>query len=104
MLQSLLPIKLKKEDPSYQTVDELADVLQNAIKNEDIRNIALTGPFGSGKSSVLHTLMENHSEFRFLPISLATLQADNEGNDVVQKKLSEKEVENLIKKWTEEIQ
>ena len=98
MLQSLLPIKLKKEDPSYQTVDELADVLQNAIKNEDIRNIALTGPFGSGKSSVLHTLMENHSEFRFLPISLATLQADNEGNEVVQKKLAEKEVENLNRK------
>ena len=98
MLQSLLPIKLKKEDPSYQTVEELADVLQNAIKNEDIRNIALTGPFGSGKSSVLYTLMEDYSEFRFLPISLATLQADNEGNEVAEKRLSEKEVENLNRK------
>jgi hypothetical protein len=79
MLQSLLPIKLKKGDPSHQTVKELAEVLDHAIKNEDIRNIALTGPFGSGKSSILQTLMEEHKEFRYLPISLATLQADEEG-------------------------
>lgn len=98
MFQSLLPIRLKKEDPSYQTVEELADVLRNAIKNEEIRNIALTGPFGSGKSSVLNTLMADYKEFNFLPISLATLQADNEGKEVTEKKLSEKEVENLNRK------
>ena len=52
MLQSLLPIKLKEGDPSHQTVDELAEVLNHALENEDIRNIALTGPYGSGKSSI----------------------------------------------------
>ena len=98
MFQSLLPIRLKKEDPSYQTVEELADVLRNAFKNEEIRNIALTGPFGSGKSSVLNTLMADYKEFNFLPISLATLQADNEGKVVTEKELSEKEVENLNRK------
>ena len=98
MFQSLLPIRLKKEDPSYQTVEELADVLRNAFKNEEIRNIALTGPFGSGKSSVLNTLMADYKEFNFLPISLATLQADNEGKEVTEKELSEKEVENLNRK------
>lgn len=76
MLQSLLPIKLKEGDPSHQTVDELAEVLSHALENEDIRNIALTGPFGSGKSSIIQTLMEEHEEFHYLPISLATLQAD----------------------------
>ena len=46
---------------------------------EHIRNIALTGPFGSGKSSVLITLMEDFAnEHKFLPISLATLQANEE--------------------------
>lgn len=86
MLQSLLPIKLKEGDPSYQTVKELVEVLDHAIKNEDIRNIALTGPFGSGKSSILQTLMAEYQEFSYLPISLATLQADDKesttsGND-----------------------
>ena len=76
MLQSLLPIKLKEGDPSHQTVDELAEVLSHALENEDIRNIALTGPYGSGKSSIIQTLMEEHKEFHYLPISLATLQAD----------------------------
>ena len=81
MLQSLLPVKLKKEDASYQTVTELAEVLESALKNKDIRNIALTGPYGSGKSSIIQTLMENYSGFHYLPISLATLQADEEGEE-----------------------
>ena len=51
-------------------------------KKEHIRNIALTGPFGSGKSSVLITLMEDFAnEHKFLPISLATLQANEEQID-----------------------
>lgn len=79
MQQSLLPIKLKEGDPSHQTVEELAEVLNHAIEKEDIRNIALTGPFGSGKSSIIQTLMDEHKEFHYLPISLATLQADVEG-------------------------
>ena len=79
MLQSLLPIKLNTQDPSYKTVKELAEVLGHAISNKDIRNVAITGPFGSGKSSIIQTLMEEHKEFQYLPISLATLQADEEG-------------------------
>lgn len=98
MLQSLLPIKLSRDDASYQTVEELVEVLRHALGAKDIRNIALTGPFGSGKSSVLNTLMADYSEFNFLPISLATLQADNEGKEITEKKLSENEVENLNRK------
>ncbi len=79
MLQSLQPIKLNKEDPSYKTVEELAEVLDHAVSNKDIRNVAITGPFGSGKSSIIQTLMEEHKEFHYLPLSLATLQAYEEG-------------------------
>lgn len=41
-------------------------------------NIALTGPYGSGKSSVLHTLQQNFKEYNYLSISLATLKSYNE--------------------------
>lgn len=95
MLQSLLPIKLKEGDPSHQTVDELAEVLNHALKNEDIRNIALTGPFGSGKSSIIQTLMEEHKEFHYLPISLATLQAEEDGKT---SNNSDKDIEALNRK------
>lgn len=93
MFQSLLPIRLKKEDPSYQTVEELAEVLRHALGAKDIRNIALTGPFGSGKSSVLNTLMADFKEFNFLPISLATLQANKEGEIVEPEEIKQKKVE-----------
>ena len=95
MLQSLLPIKLKEGDPSHQTVDELAEVLNHALENEDIRNIALTGPFGSGKSSIIQTLMEGHKEFHYLPISLATLQAEE---DKETPNISDKDIETLNRK------
>lgn len=89
MLKSLLPIKLSRDDVAYKTVDELAEVLRHALGARDIKNVALTGPFGSGKSSVLHTLMENHKEFHFLPISLATLQANQEGEEKTKEKKTE---------------
>ncbi|MBR5531425.1 MAG: ATP-binding protein [Bacteroidaceae bacterium] len=100
MLQPLLPVKLNKDDASYQTVEELAEVLRHAIDNGDIRNVALTGPYGSGKSSIIQTLMGEYGEsegFHYLPISLATLQADEEEGDNDNDNKKDKQDE----KWTE---
>ena len=100
MLQPLLPVKLNKDDASYQTVEELAEVLRHAIDNGDIRNVALTGPYGSGKSSIILTLKDEYGEsegFHYLPISLATLQADEEEGDNDNDNKKDKQDE----KWTE---
>lgn len=68
--ESLTPTLLKENEPAYESVRDLHE----AIKAEDVLNIALTGPYGSGKSSVLHTLMYLKDEkWNYLPISLATL-------------------------------
>ncbi len=75
MLKPLLPKKLKETDSSFSTVQELKEVLHVAIDKGEIKNVALTGPFGFGKSSILLTLRDNCTEFEYLPISLATLQA-----------------------------
>lgn len=102
-IDTLLPKKLNKaDDPdSYKSVQELNEVLSSAEKHK-IRNVALTGPFGSGKSSVLVTLMKDFSEGRnYLPISLATLQANEEDNTIesVDKTSDdEKRIENLNRK------
>lgn len=72
--KSLTPVLLKYSDRSYNAVDDLL----HAIGDEHILNIAVTGPYGAGKSSVLNTLMEKApKDAIFLDISLATLDADD---------------------------
>lgn len=66
----LTPTYIKKEDPSYKTVNFLAAQLNN----KEARNIAITGPYGSGKSSVLRTLKKDYPNHHYLNISLATLK------------------------------
>lgn len=95
MLKPLLPKKLKETDSAFSTVEELKEVLHVAIDKGEIKNVALTGPFGSGKSSILLTLRDNYTEFEYLPISLATLQA-HEG-------ISENEEKEPISEQQEEL-
>ena len=105
--KSLTPVLLKDSDLSYKTVDDLL----HAIEDEHILNIAVTGPYGSGKSSVLKTLMEKaHKDAIFLDISLATLDADEsikEGdttemhnNDILNRKIEYSILQQLVYRET----
>lgn len=51
--------------------------LKFAIDSEQICNIALTGPFGSGKSSIIKTFGKNN-QYKFLNISLASFKEEAE--------------------------
>lgn len=74
----LSPVYIEKLDskgnlnPKYGPVEDIA----NKLGNENVKNIALTGPYGSGKSSVLRTLMRDYPDAKYLNISLATLEDD----------------------------
>lgn len=52
-----------------------------ALKNKDIKNIALTGVYGSGKSTILKTYIDNHKEYKYLNISLASFEEGDMGNE-----------------------
>lgn len=53
---------------------EYLNALHWAIKNKRIKNIALTGPYGSGKSSIINTYLKRHPliKAKHLRISMAT--------------------------------
>ncbi|MCD8290005.1 MAG: hypothetical protein LUC91_00705, partial [Prevotella sp.] len=89
LLHPLLPKKFENDATAYKPVKELADVLDQAEKLH-IRNVAVAGPFGSGKSSVLTTLMADFKSHTYLSISLATLQVnDDEENKQTEKREGE---------------
>lgn len=52
--------------------------LLNGLRNDQVRNIAITGEYGAGKSSVLRTFVHRHPEFVCAFVSLATFGKDNE--------------------------
>ena len=68
--ESLKPQRIDKNEKAYQSVLDIEVRLQKG----DATNIALTGPYGSGKSSILVTLKEDYPEHHYLNISLATLK------------------------------
>ncbi|WP_455109903.1 YobI family P-loop NTPase [Porphyromonas sp.] len=80
--QSLLPELIGKDSEAYPIVEDLKEALKTAFENRKIKNIALTGPYGSGKSSILDTLLTVLPKERaVLRISLATLRVDEASAD-----------------------
>jgi hypothetical protein len=79
---SLSPTDKCDEDGKYY--EALLWALKNRQK-EDIKNIALTGPYGSGKSSILKTFQKNYKDcdLKFLNISLATFKEEKKVNSLV---------------------
>ena len=52
--------------------DNYSDIIKYAVENPNTKNVALTGPYGSGKSSILKTFESKFIEYKYLNISLAT--------------------------------
>ena len=48
-------------------------------ENPDIKNVAISGAYSAGKSSVLASYKKNHRRLRFLHISLVHFQSPSEG-------------------------
>lgn len=78
--KSLSPVD--NADPEGEYANALSWALQNR-KVADIKNIALTGPYGSGKSSILKTFQSHNTDpdLSFLNISLATFKEETENKN-----------------------
>lgn len=76
--ESLAPKTLNPDD-----VKVYLEALDEGTNDPDIKNIAITGAYGSGKSSILRTFeKEYQNKFKFLNVSLASFKvADKEDKD-----------------------
>ena len=76
--QHLAPIDTVEDKTTF-------DALNYALSQRNIHNIALTGNYGSGKSSILESYIKcNKKKNNFLKISLATFAIENKNENVEQ--------------------
>ena len=75
---------------SVDNGDEYIEALNWAFQNKKVRNIALTGPYGAGKSSIIETFLRKNDEDKSalnkirssaLKISMATFLKGNAATD-----------------------
>src|SRR3569833_2137008 len=62
---------------NVQNMDNYNQALSWAIGNDRIKNIAVTGPYGSGKSSLLKTFEKNNPDHHYFNVSLASFQDES---------------------------
>ncbi|AIM36996.1 hypothetical protein KO02_10045 [Sphingobacterium sp. ML3W] len=72
--EDLAPIDYADDERKY------TNMLLWSLKNPKVTNVAITGPYGSGKSSVIRTFQKRHPEFRSVNVSLASFD-ENKDDD-----------------------
>lgn len=80
--------------PRIVDKSEYVSILKSAIDDKDVRNVAVSGTYGSGKSSIIKTFERHYPKYKCLNLSLAafaeefqSLQNDsNTGNETQEKK------------------
>ncbi|PAU94224.1 hypothetical protein CK503_08405 [Aliifodinibius salipaludis] len=78
----ILEADLFEDLTPYDEMDEeeagkYFEALDWALANEKVSNIAVTGTYGSGKSSILKSYEKRHPEHDYLNISLASFDPEN---------------------------
>lgn len=56
------------------------EAINFALSNSDIKNIAISGAYSAGKSSVLESYKKKHEKYRFIHISLAHFRTPEQEN------------------------
>ncbi len=79
------------------------DAFQYIFENDDIKNVAISGPYSAGKSSVLETYKKKYTDKKFIHISLAHFRknqnrglSDNISNDGKKEAETKKDIETIL--------
>jgi ABC-type dipeptide/oligopeptide/nickel transport system ATPase subunit len=66
--------KVLTEEKELKLIKPYLSSLNQALLDKNITNIAITGNYGSGKSTILKTFQQNNPQYTFLNISLASFE------------------------------
>lgn len=79
--------KIDIDNSEYKSLNPINDLpidnehikaLHFGINDKAIKNIALTGPYGSGKSSIINSYIKNYPKEKAINISLANFNSNNQ--------------------------
>lgn len=92
----LAPIDSIPDDSEY------FKALDWALKNDSIKNIAISGPYGSGKSSIISTYLKNNRDIKdeSINISIASFEKDNDSKEESTEKDNTSKDESTVKDGT----
>ena len=67
---------------SYEKIEPYEKMLLAAFADKNVKNIAISGAYGSGKSSIIKTFLKRNPQYamRVINISLASFCCDNDNN------------------------
>ena len=82
-----------KEESEYTALTPIDDIengaeyfsaIDWALNQQKVKNIALAGPYGSGKSSIIDTYLKNNPSMKreSLRISMATFEKESDGEKI----------------------
>lgn len=97
-LTSSLAPKVLTNVLDIEKVQPYLDKLNETIDTKGINNIALTGGYGSGKSTIIGTFKELNPQYKFLNISLASFNKRKSDDTLTgaEKKEHKEELERLL--------
>ena len=62
-------------------LDVYEEAIDYVFDNSDVRNVAISGAYSAGKSSVLASYKKKHGDLRFLHISLAHFKSPDQEDE-----------------------
>ncbi len=80
ILEPLTPILLDDEQKEKLNYKNYESVLDTIMASEKLCNIALAGPYGAGKSTIMNTYEQEHKDINAIHISLAKFNDEDVDN------------------------
>ena len=75
--QNFMNFQFLTPSKNAEKVEVYMDSLNEALLHEDVKNIAISGSYGAGKSSFIKTFEDKYTDYSFLDVSLATFKKED---------------------------